>query len=65
MHNDGINPFTLPNSWKVFIWKLFFVYLFDVGVLCLHSSTIVLTRVQSDVLSEEDGVDLKLMMPIQ
>ena len=40
-HNDGINRFMLSNSSNVFIWKFFLTYLLDVGVLCVHSSTIV------------------------
>ena len=45
---------------KVFTWVR------DVVVLCLHSCTIVtLSRVHSNVLSEEGGVDFRLVIPIQ
>ena len=51
---------------NVFTWKFFFTWVRDVVVLCLHSCTIVTSsRVHSDVLSEEGGIHLKLVIPIQ
>ena len=44
---------------------VFFSLVLDVVVLCLHSSTIVTpSRVHSGVLSDEGGVDSKLVIPI-
>ena len=42
------------------------MWVHDVVELCLHSCTIVTSsRVHNNVLSEEGGVDLKLVIPIK
>ena len=62
IHNDDINPVTLLNRHEMCsLEKFFFMWVLDMAVLCLHSSTIVMSScVHSDVLAEEDdSVDLK------
>ena len=68
IHNDGINPFMLSNRREMCSHErfFFFTWVLDVVVVYLHSSTIVTSlHVQSDVLSEEGGGDLKLVIPIK
>ena len=65
IHNDDINPFTLSNLPEMYSFEMYFTWVFDVVVFCLHSSTIVtLSHVHRDVLSEGGGVDLKQAISI-
>ena len=55
----------LKPSWYVLTWKFVFTWVLNAVVLCLHSCSIVTSsRVHSDALSEEGGVDLRLVIPI-
>ena len=66
VYYDDIILFNLSKQWIVFIWKFLLTCLFGVNAPCLPSSAIgTSSRIQSNVIVEEDRIELKLSMSVE
>ena len=66
VYYDDIILCNLSKQWIVFIWKFLLTCLFGVNSPCLPSSAIgKSSRIQSNVIVEEDRIELKLSMSVK
>ena len=65
VHRDVVVELKLSNLWNGLIWKFLFTCAFGMGVRCLYPFDIVTpSRMQGNVLTEDDNVGLKLMISV-